>query len=271
MMRKELKRNSKVVQSSEIRKKRSRKHKRKVLLNRLIIIFSFLVFLILLSLGIIYSLNTIFAVKEVYAKSNLKYDSQSIIYASGVKAGDNLCFLNSNETEKRICQSLPYIESAIVKKSFPNKVSIEVKLTQPSFILVSEEKYFLVGENNKLLEECSQDIPEFVSVVGLKFSVSEERVITYEDSSLKEKVELINGLFKEKGLILIKSIDVTDNNNLIVNYDNRISVHFGNEEDIEYKILTASEIILNKISPNEKGILDLKTLKKDNRSYFISE
>ena len=100
-MKKELRINSKNqrmsrIRDSKMKKARLRKHKRKVFLNRLIIISSFLFFLTLVTVGIIFGLNTIFCVKEIYAKSNLRYDSQSIIYASGIKVGDNLCFLKSN-------------------------------------------------------------------------------------------------------------------------------------------------------------------------------
>ena len=275
-MKKELRINSKNqrmsrIRDSKMKKARLRKHKRKVFLNRLIIISSFLFFLTLVTVGIIFGLNTIFCVKEIYAKSNLRYDSQSIIYASGIKVGDNLCFLNSKEIEKRICQSLPYIEKAEIKKSFPDKVSIEVEITEPSWTLVSDGKYFLIGENNKLLEERSEGIPELRSILGSKFSISSEGEIIYEDNNLKDKIELIKKIFKEKGLILTKSIDVSDSNNIVVNYDNRIYIHFGDEEDIDYKALTAAEIISNKIGSSEKGILDLKTVKKDNRSYFIPE
>lgn len=252
-------------------KKMSKRRKRKIVLNRLIIIFVFLGLLTLLSLGIIFSLNTLFAVKEIYAKSNLKYDSQSIIYSSGIKIGDNLCFLSSKESEKRICQFLPYIETAKVKKSFPNKVSIEVELAKPNLVLVSEDKYFLISERNKFLENCSDSISELVSIIGLKFSVSDDGNVIYEEPHLKEKIDLINSSFKEKELILIKSIDVSDPDNIVVNYDNRISIYFGSEEDTEYKILTASEIIQNKLASSEKGILDVKTVKKNNRSYFTSE
>ncbi|MBP3320559.1 MAG: hypothetical protein J6K87_02835, partial [Clostridia bacterium] len=74
-----------------------------------------------------------------------------------------------------------------------------------------------------------------------------------------------------KNLNLIKSIDISDKNNIILNYDNRINILFGDYKDIEYKILTISEIILNRINNTETGTLDTRELTETNRSYFNVE
>jgi hypothetical protein len=57
----------------------------------------------------------------------------------------------------------------------------------------------------------------------------------------------------------------------VINYDNRLKIEIGADEDLNYKVITAKEIIMNKIGSSEKGTLDLKNLKKENRSYFTSE
>ena len=62
--------------------------------------------------------------------------------------------------------------------------------------------------------------------------------------------------------------NINSNNNIIVNYDNRINIELGNDSDIDYKITTAKEIILKKLSKTDVGRLDVKNIKSENRSYF---
>ena len=42
----------------------------------------------------------------------------------------------------------------------------------------------------------------------------------------------------------------------------------GTEQDLHYKIVTAKEIISNKINRFEKGELNLRNLSRENKSYF---
>ena len=77
--------------------------------------------------------------------------------------------------------------------------------------------------------------------------------------------------FKSNELNFLNEIDASNLNDVKIVYDHRIKILIGSEEDLSYKLLTAKEIIMNKISASEKGTLNLKTLKKENRSYFTSE
>ena len=93
----------------------------------------------------------------------------------------------------------------------------------------------------------------------------------YEDPDIKNIIHEISDACESKNLNLIKSIDISDKNNIILNYDNRINILFGDYKDIEYKILTISEIILNRINNTETGTLDTRELTETNRSYFNVE
>ena len=107
---------------------------------------------------------------------------------------------------------------------------------------------------------------DLIYVVGAKFSIN-KCTVNYEDKSVPILLEKLNNGFKSNGLSL-KEIDITDINNIIVNYDNRINIELGNDSDIDYKITTAKEIILKKLSKTDVGRLDVKNIKSENRSYF---
>lgn len=261
----------KTARINAIKKSIEKRKRRKLIINRSIIIFVCLILIGLVAFGAWWLLGFIFSVKEINAESTTKYDSNTIISVSGIEIGDNLCFLNTRKSENKICRDLPYVESAEVKKLLPNKVQINTTLAEPKFCVLYGEKYILVSQKSKLLEERDDISSELPLITGLNFSISENNELIYEQKDLGETLISILSSFEDNKLFAISSIDFSDINNISVNYDDRINILLGNNNDIEYKLLTAHEIILNKIKSNESGVLDLSTLIDDNRSYFIPD
>lgn len=263
---------SEKTNKGKMEKSKIKRRKRlNVIVNRFIIVFCFLFLVGLISFGGWWIFKTVFSIKDVYAESNVKYDSETIIKVSGIERGDNLCLLNSASSEMRICRELSYIEEASVVKLFPNKVKIETNIAEPKFNLLHEEKYLLVSRGGKILEERDEPQPEVPLLTGLNFSISEESKITYESEEIQKALVSIFQFFEDNRLLAACEVDVSDIENITINYDNRIRIILGNGEDIEYKLLTAHEIITGKIRNSETGTLNLSSLTKDNRSYFTSD
>jgi len=252
-------------------KRKRKKNKFKVWRNRISIVLGFLAVLSSAILSVFWILNNFFAVRDIYAKSNIKYDSQDLVDVSGIKKGDSLCFINTASCEMNLCERLPYIDEAKVIKVFPNKVKIEVTLSEPEFSLVFEDKNILISKKDKILEKKDDLTPEIPSIRGLNILKSQAGKVIYEDPSRKDIASKIIYTFRSKNLSKIIEVDVNNVNDIILNYDSRIKILFGGAEDIEYKALTANEIILSKIRSNEKGTLDLRSLKQNKKSYFTPQ
>ena len=252
-------------------KYRKKSRKFRTFKNRLIIILLGLAVIFSLGLGALWVLNILFAVREIQSENTVKYEKEQIITASKIKKGDSLWLLNPTKCEMEICRDLTYVDEAKITKIFPNKVKIDIVLSEPQFTVFNGEEYFVISRNDKILERKSEIVPELTNLVGLNFSVLENRKISYEKPELKILAQNILDSFKNVGLPNIQSVNLTDVNNIVLEYDNRIKILLGGEENLEYKSLTAHEIIVNKIKANERGTLDLRNLKKDNKSYFISE
>ena len=252
-------------------KYRKKSRKFRTFKNRLIIILLGLAVIFSLGLGALWVLNILFAVREIQSENTVKYEKEQIITASKIKKGDSLWLLNPTKCEMEICRDLTYVDEAKITKIFPNKVKIDIGLSEPQFTVFNGEEYFVISRNDKILERKSEIVPELTNLVGLNFSVLENRKISYEKPELKILAQNILDSFKNVGLPNVESVNLTDVNNIVLEYDNRIKILLGGEENLEYKSLTAHEIIVNKIKANERGTLDLRNLKKDNKSYFISE
>jgi len=247
------------------------KLKNKKIKNRLMIIFFVFGVLLLIIFGINKIFNNFFGIKNIYCESNIKYTHEEIIDSSGIKTGDNLLYLNKNKIKNNIYKKLSYIEKIKIKKKFPDKIFIETELADIKFNIFFDNKYYLISANSKILEERDEPITEYIILTGINFSISDLGDIIYQNPDIKNIINEISSACENRNLNLIKSIDISDKNNIILNYDNRINILFGDFKDIEYKILTISEIILNRINNTETGTLDIRNLKETNRSYFSVE
>lgn len=260
-------RNLKITKHS--RKRKSKKFK--LLVKRTFILISFFAIIAILFFGINLLLTKVFSIHSITVEENTKYDNSEIIKASEIKEGDSFIFSNVHSAEEKIYKALPYIDGVKITKEFPDKTRVSVKTADPQYVLYSNNEYLILSERDKLIEKCSELPPELINIVGVKFSVSEIGKIIYENEITKDIFLNIANTFKNNGLNNIKEIDVSDIDNIIINYDNRLKIKIGKNEDIDYKILTAKEIIMNKIGSSEKGTLDLTNLNKENRSYFTPE
>lgn len=266
---------SKPMQNRKPIKKKSRKKatlmKRRLIFKRLslVALCLFVVFSVLW--GICFLLSKIFSIKNISIQGDSGYSDSEVISASGLDTGSDMLFLNSKDVESKIYMSFPNIDEVKVSKKFPNKLVISLESATPAYYLETENEYLVISSKNKLLMRAL-DLPEgIVGIVGLEADIKKTGKIEYKNAELEHLVEEILNLFKDKGIENINEVDISDLQNITLMYDNRIRINIGNSDDMDYKILTVKEIINDKISKTEKGTLNLKDLKTENRTYFTSE
>lgn len=269
MKKKEVKRNKnlKIVKLS----KRKKSKKTRLLIRRIFILILCAAVAASLFLGISLLLTKVFSVHNITVEGDTIYSHEEITKYSEINRDSSFVFTNTRTAEEKIYNSLPYIDAVKVTKELPDKIKIAVEPAIAQYVLYSNNEYLIISQRDKLLEKCQELPPELIDIIGVKSSVSEMGKIVYENEKIKNLFTEIANALKDKGLNGIKAIDISDTDNIIVNYDNRLKIEMGTGDDIEYKALTSKEIIMNKIGSTEKGTLNLKNLKKENRYYFMPE
>ena len=268
-MRKKRKTKARAVQSRPRPQKRKTRKAKKTMRRRIFLLFSCFVVLSTVFTGLTFVFLEVFKINNIYVEGNTKYDDKEIIKSSGISIEDNLCFANASKAEEEIYRAFPYVETVKIKKKLLKTIKINVEISEPQFAVKMEDGYLIISKSGKILERSEELPTELVGINGANFSPDEDGVkLIYENSALLEALNKSLNAFKENYLYGIKEIDVSDFEHITVNYDNRITIIIGKYEDIPYKILTAREILNNKIGSSEKGTLDLRSLKNNNRSYF---
>lgn len=260
---KEHKNINKYPQKMSKKKKLRKKHKIKIDI-------ALYLFLILISFLFIASAFTLFfKIENIYVTGNCKYDSQGIINLSDINIGSNLLLCDKSKAREKIYNNLPCVDSVDIRKKLPASIEINIKMADKSFAINLQDQFFVIGSNQRILEKV-EDKPENILIIkGIELlSYNEGEYIQYKDREIKSILDKITEAVDSNNFIGVTLIDISNLNKIDITYENRVDINIGNIDDIDYKILTSKEILENKITKLEKGLLNVSSIKCDNKSYF---
>lgn len=206
------------------------------------------------------SLTVFFKTETVAVSGNTRYAEQEIIDKSGIKIGENLIMLNTQNAVESLKREFVYIENVRLKKDiFKGEAQIIIEEAVPFCTLKeSDGSYLLISRGGTVLERLLEQPSEMYSVIGLNLENSRIGTTLSGDGSEQLQVlEEIYSAMESTGISGIINIDVSDTLNIVINYDNRVNVEFGTRTELEYKMKYAKEILETKIQPYERGTLDV--------------
>jgi len=224
-------------------------------------VFGYYILVIFLTLGIGFSLSVtlLFNIKKIVIKGTTQYGNADIIRTSGVIKGDNLIRLDTKEARKKILDNMLYIDDAVIKKGFPDKLYIELTPSEKYAYMECKGGYMVISKGWRILELSSDTTDKnLITIKGFN-PVSNEVMNTASSSDKsKDKIlhEILDQIIKQK-IEKIVSIDLTDKYDIKINYENRINILIGNSSDIEYKLKYAYQLLneTKELGKNKSGYL----------------
>jgi len=256
--------------------------KRAVMFKRKFLGFKITLFLILsITILVVLGLSSLFNITKFEVTGLKHYDKNKIIVATGIAIGSNgfksignnvgdLVTLSYRNAEKQIADKFPYIKSATVVFSLPNKVKINIIERKPLFLIDNNGKD-LVVDNEAYVLQYGKD--------GLKGSYTRLKGIKFDDFITGKTLKMINPsnfdyakkvitafVDSDKGSALkllksIKQINVADLSKVSILINSGLNVNLGNLNDLDYKVSFFKEIYSRSLKSDDKGYLDM-TLKE---------
>lgn len=244
---------------------------------------------------LILSTTVFFKIDTVTVKGSSIYTAEEICAASGIKSGNNLIRTNMGKAAENIVNSLIYIETAELKRSFPSGVVITVRPCRETISAEYEDGFCLLSESGKVLKTSDAPFPDTVVIYGARTktvteewaeetsaasstgtnvtSATEKDEAVEDDSGETTPIPTVGSHFectkanrteifyrlvnvaKSSFAGLANDFDMTDHHNISCVYDGRITVEFGAVTELDYKIKLASEILKDKIGKKTEGTL----------------
>ena len=229
--------------------------------------------LLLAAVAVVAALTLFFKVEEIQVTGASRYLADEIIAASGVEPGDNLILLNRYRISQRIYTSLPYITDVSPKPKFPDTLVIEVTETRPVAAIEGGGAWWLVNSDGKILDAVeASSAADYLPVTGVQAvnpAVSGHLELPEESPMTAARLcELLEAMEERSMLARADSVDLSDPQILVLNYDGRFRVEMYYDANLPFKLDGLLGVVTDYLEPNETGTIRM-TMSDDNQVNYI--
>ena len=249
-----------------------------------------LVTVVAVVLALLFGMSIFFKVDKdkILVSGAEKYTAYDIVKASGIKDGENLLTLRKPEIGGKIIEALPYVVKARPRIKLPDTVIIEVEESDVVYsVEASDGSWWMIRADGKVVDKTNPaDAARTTTVKGLRLAdpvigeqaVAEEVIpeetegettpVTVLGSERLSVLISILGFLESNGIIGdCASVDVTNPNNLELQYSNRYQVILGDSLNLDYKIKSMKAAV-EEMKEYSSGVLDVSFTLKETEVVF---
>lgn len=250
------------------RKRKNRRRRARGRLGPLLRLLSVL----LTAVVIVAALTLFFKVENVSVSGNSRYTAEEIVAVCGVEQGDNLVLLDKYAIAQRLYTQLPYITDVRINRSFPDGLNVVVTETHAALAIESGGAWWLVSRDGKIVDVTDGALAqEYVLLRGMtaqEAQIGTPLTLMAESAMTAQRlIELVAKLDERGMLEKTQSIDASDHEILVLQYDGRFDVELYYDADLDFK-LDCLRAAVGELEPNETGIIRM-TMKDDNEVRLI--
>ncbi len=237
--------------------------------RRALLVFYLMTILTVLVAAVALSLTVLFQISEIRVTGTSRYSEQEIIQTCTIKTGENLFLADTGAAEAAMEEKLPYIGKAKVSRQLPARILIEVEEAPVSGVIQYGENYVLLSPEGKVLEKAAAAPEGQTVILGLALkSADVGHSVVYEDERAYQIFSELAGVLETNGITGITKIDLSDQFQILVEYEGRITINLGLPADMDYKVRFAKEILNREDMKDAAGVLNLSNAMEDDRAYF---
>ena len=254
------------------RKRRGAASERARRRQRALLLFYLFTLILVIAAAVVLCLTVLFQIDTIEVTGTSRYSQEEIISNCGIQKGDNLFLAKTDEAEALISEKLPYVGQVSVSRGLPAKIKIHVESAEVSGAMEYNGGYVIVSTQGKALEQVAdkpQDIPVFL---GVNLSSAEPgKQIAFSDENTRDLFYDLADSLSANGLDKVTVVDITNQYQILVEYDGRITLNLGVPEELDYKIRFGKAVIEQELTEKDRGELDLSNFVEENKAYFDEE
>ena len=223
-----------------------------------------LLFFVLIS-GITLSVTVFFNIETIEVTGNKLHNSEEIIRHSGLEKGNNLFRINTEKAEDKLIAAFQDIDSVTITKKFPSSLIIAVTDANATYYLLDENGFTAVSKGGRVLKKGvpATETKDGTIVIGI--DGKNLKLGSYIDKKKNQNYELLETIgkaLKAAKLNEITEINIQNDVDLSVCYQNRLIIKLGNISELSYKLNFARNIIETKLTKTDTGIIDASKASK---------
>ncbi len=219
----------------------------------------YLLALAAIALGI----GSFFKITVVQTSGNVIYSSQELVDAAQIELGSNLFLLDTGAVKERILSEKLFVDSVNVRRKMPDTIVLEVRESQLLACFRFGGSYFVVNRRCQILSKGDEaSVAGYIVLEGLEPlapRVGEKLVLSESEGGKLRYLEDVMAVLLDRELYHnVLSIDAANPAALKLDYQGRLTVNLGSNEQLERKF-DVLEGILKDLSDYDDGVIDLST------------
>lgn len=222
-------------QNSKRKRRRTRRHTAYIALVAVLVI----------GIGIALSMTLFFNVTDIVVLNETDVPDDEIVKLSGISYQDNLVRLDGAIAAEKVRSRVAYAEKVTVRRIFPSTVEISVEKAVPVANISQSYGYLLVSASNRVLEEL-KEAPREGLIIITGYNPAQGTigmVLKSEDEKRDNVLKTLTAAVSECNNDQIKSIDMTDQSDILVMFGENVEFHMGSASDAVYKLRLAAKTI----------------------------
>ena len=228
--------------------------------------------------ALVMGMSVFFKVEEVTVTGADVYASWRVQEASGIEVGDNLLSFGQIRAGALIKANLPYVKTVRFGIKLPGTVNIIVEEEDVVYAIKNQEGiWWLMSADGRMVEQTSSaKAANYTKILGVTLdnpiknqqAVAVEAVAATDEAGeiipvtvtgeqrLSTVLKILKAL-EANGIVGdAASVDVSRIQDIILWYGSRYQANLGDSSNLEYKIASMNDAILQ-LSEYESGILDV--------------
>lgn len=236
--------------------------------------------------AVVLCLSLFFRVEEVVVSGADKYTPWMIREASGISDGDSLLSISDARIAGKIRLALPYVDEVRVGIKLPGTVHIEITELETTYAVeASDGSWWLITSDGRVVERIQTSAANaYTRIFGVQVENPREEQTVRAAEAVRETeasdetegdgvtlptMAQITGAMRldaaitiltaleDNGVIgQIASLDVSNINDITMEYGHRLHVVLGTAENLEYKVQYMA-LAIAQIEEYETGELDV--------------
>ncbi len=229
--------------------------------------------IILLSVLVIITIAALIAWDQFMVKDVVIYGLKTFNYAdvvklTGIGSNQNIFLTDLGEVEKSIERN-PNIDVVDIRMILPSKIEITVSERIPTAIMQVLGQYLLLDESTYVLGVSDAPTGDYLKVSGMQVKSFEMgKVVSSDEVDKLESLQSVLAALKKRSCLhLVDSIDIEDENNIMMMAGTDILIKVGSAYNIEQKCAWIHDMVPS-LQKSQQGEGTLHITDK-NTAHFV--
>lgn len=189
------------------------------------------------------------------------YDAEDVFRAIDVRKNQFIFSISDSEIEKRLRTEFPYIQDVALELSLPSAASLIFTEDSARFYTKIYDEYFVISQSMRVLERCSsedelEDGLREITLPPVSYAVVGHSLRFFDASYLSFLNAFLDTMEQADIFRSIASMDLSNRFDIVLNYEDRVTVELGNDDNLETRLLFVKSTI-DTLEDDQRGTLHI--------------